>query len=106
MVVEWAYSKDRKVPAELVSSNPEAIDACVRRDTDSAARHSNTYRTGWANALNELGVYPVKRVIANPGPGYFVAKRSDKYVTVSGGRHYEIYETFAKKTEVLKRRTR
>lgn len=80
---EWGYSATQALPAELVSTDPAAIDALVQRDT-GATKSPNTYRESSAPTLNGFNVYPVSRTGAAPDEWFVLDPAADVPAYVAG----------------------
>lgn len=87
---KWAYSQARMLPAELVSSDPRAIDALVRRDF-GVRKGADVYRTASAATLNDIGTYPAAEIGDQP-KWHERDTSNDVAAYVSDGQDGELYQ--------------
>ena len=83
---EWAYDAGQVSPAQLVTTNTNALNALI-----DGTLSRNAYVKTSATTLNDLDVYPVIRVDNNPDPAFFErSSETTLYIAGDGGQLYEI----------------
>ena len=83
---EWAYDPAQASPAQLVTSEHDALNVA-----GSVSLSRGSYVNGDITALNDLDVYPTTRIDNNPDPAFFGrSSETVAYIAGDGGTLYEI----------------